>query len=215
MRSLGFLAVHRSPDVDGIEPPVVYVKSASFAIQWEDCHQRTASALLRPRRFRGMHICIVNVHLAGAPGEGRQRIGQVRKALQRAEQESDSQHLEGEVLFLLVGDFNEAPQEGALYRLLTEGDAAPDADIPGDKAEWKKWCFTDTYAVALGKACPPTWPVPGPRRRIDYILTSSGAECVGVPAPLQPDSDNYPSDHLLIATDLQMQSEEEDADGSD
>ena len=43
---LGYTALHRSPDVDGIEPPVLYVRRSTFNVVWAVGRQRTVEAIL-------------------------------------------------------------------------------------------------------------------------------------------------------------------------
>lgn len=201
LNAMGFQALHRSEDVDGIEPPVLYVHTASFRVVWDDCHQRTVGAVLCPRTFHGPPICVLNVHLVGSPDQGEARKGQIRKALQRAKNEFPNfAHDDCSIPCILLGDFNEGPDDGALYQLLTQD---------GLEVSGETWHFADAYDTALGSKAPPTCECPSPTRRIDFIFTTDEIKCVGVPAPLVCEDDDYPSDHLLIAADLRL-SEGED-----
>jgi len=210
LTSLGY-SVHRREAADGIEPPALYVRKSTFDVAWAGCHKRTVEAVLRPRTFSGADLGIINVHLMGAISKYKERAFQVRKALRRLRANLDADEKGGPSSLVVCGDFNEAPGEGPLHRLLTAGALLPgmsSSEIPGGPGFWDQLQLHDAYAE-VGADGVLSWPAQAPKRRIDYILLSTNLQCIGLPTCSDLDRTNYPSDHVLIAADVGLRSHEE------
>jgi endonuclease/exonuclease/phosphatase family metal-dependent hydrolase len=142
-------------------------------------HQRGLVTVQVSRGGRGgTEVAVASTHLGLAGSERVTHAGEVISRLMTSPSTARSPFV------VLAGDFNETSGEPAVARLLAAG-------------------FVDAWAAApYGGEL--TFSARRPRRRIDYVLVSSGVEILrcGVPEGL-PDV-RMASDHLPVLADLRL-----------